>query len=216
MQTDAAASGPPEGQPSPPGFRTPSRITARERELRNGHAGRVIWLTGLSGAGKSTIAQELERQLFQNGCHTCILDGDSIRQALGADLGFTLADRTENIRRVAEVSKLFMEAGLICITAFISPCRAHREFARGILPAGKFVEVFINAPLEVCERRDVKGLYAKARANRIPNFTGISSPYEAPEHPDVELRTDLLSVGACVARLLAFLEVADSQTKPTL
>lgn len=203
--------------PFPPNlFHTPSRITAHQREIRNGHSGKVVWLTGLSGAGKSSIAQELERQLFRVGRHTCILDGDNIRMGLGSDLNFSLEDRTENIRRVAEVSKLFSEAGLICITAFISPCRVHRDYVRSILPAGKFVEVFVNAPLEVCEARDVKGLYARARVNRITDFTGISSPYEAPEHPDVEVRTDQLTVAESVARIRDHLEVLDSQMDPII
>ena len=142
------------------------KVTAAQRELRNGHPGCVIWLTGLSGSGKSTIATELERELFNLGRHAYVLDGDNIRHGLGSDLGFSPKDRTENIRRIGEVAKLFADAGVICITAFISPYRADRELVRKILPAGRFIEVFVNAPLEVCEQRDPKGLYAKARAKR--------------------------------------------------
>jgi adenylyl-sulfate kinase len=174
--------------------------------LRNRHAGRVLWLTGLSGSGKSTIATELERELFRLGRHVYVLDGDNIRHGLGSDLGFSPKDRTENIRRVGEVAKLFADAGTICITAFISPYREDRNLVRRILPPGRFVEVYVNAPLAVCEERDPKGLYAKARANEIREFTGISAPYEEPEKPELELRTDQLSVAESVVRLLEYLE----------
>jgi bifunctional enzyme CysN/CysC len=188
------------------------QVTARQRELRNGHLGCVLWLTGLSGAGKSTIATELERELFNLGRHVYVLDGDNIRHGLGSDLGFSPKDRTENIRRVGEVAKLFADAGVICITAFISPYRADRDLVRKIIPGDRFIEVFVNAPLEVCEQRDPKGLYAKARAKEIKEFTGISAPYEAPSEPELELRTDQLSVSESVARILEYLQVQDSET----
>lgn len=169
-------------------------MTPRQRELRNGHRGCVVWLTGLSSAGKSTIASELERELFNLGRQAYVLDGDNIRHGLCSDLGFTPKDRAENIRRVGEVAKLFTDAGIICITAFISPYRADRHFVRELLPPGHFIEVFVNAPLAVCEQRDPKGLYAKARALEIKEFTGVSAPYEPPVQPELELRTDQLTV----------------------
>jgi bifunctional enzyme CysN/CysC len=189
------------------------KITTRQRELRNGHIGCVIWLTGLSGAGKSTIAAELERELFNMGRHVYILDGDNIRHGLGADLGFSPKDRAENIRRVGEVAKLFAEAGVLCVTAFISPYRADRDMVRRIMPEGRFIEVYVNAPLKICEQRDPKGLYAKARAKQIKEFTGISAPYEAPAKPEIELRTDELSVPESVAKILEYLQVQDPETE---
>jgi bifunctional enzyme CysN/CysC len=186
------------------------KVTPRQRELRNSHLGCVLWLTGLSGAGKSTIATELERELFNLGRHVYVLDGDNIRHGLGADLGFSPKDRTENIRRVGEVAKLFADAGVICITAFISPYRADRDLVRKILPHDRFIEVFVNAPLEVCEQRDPKGLYAKARAKEIKEFTGISAPYESPINPELELRTDRLTVSESVAQILDFLQLQGS------
>ena len=188
------------------------KVTAQQRELRNGHAGCVLWLTGLSSAGKSTIATELERELFNLGRHAYVLDGDNIRHGLGSDLGFSPKDRTENIRRIGEVAKLFADAGVVCITAFISPYREDRDLVRKILPAGKFIEVYVNAPLEVCEQRDPKGLYAKARAKQIKEFTGISAPYEAPVRPELELRTDQLTVNECVTRIMEYLQVHDAET----
>lgn len=181
------------------------KVTPRQRELRNSQRGCVVWLTGLSGSGKSTIATELERELFGRGHHVYVLDGDNIRHGLGANLGFSHQDRTENIRRVAEVARLFVDAGLICISAFISPYRRDREMARAKLPPDRFIEVFVRAPLAVCEERDPKGLYAKARANQIQNFTGISAPYEAPLHPEIELRTDRLSVSQSVTKIMDLL-----------
>ncbi len=192
------------------------KVTARQREMRNGHNGCVIWLTGLSSAGKSTIATELERELFNLGRHVYVLDGDNMRHGLCSNLGFSPADRAENIRRVGEVAKLFSDAGVICITAFISPYRADRDFVRGILPESKFVEVYVNAPLEVCERRDPKGLYAKARAHEIKEFTGVSAPYEAPLRPEIELRTDELTVAESVARIIEYLQIQDSSTAVTI
>src|SRR4029077_4098113 len=154
------------------------KVTAEQRELRHGHLGCVLWLTGLSSSAKATTATELERELFNLGRHAYVLDGDNIRHGLGSDLGFSPKDRTENIRRIGEVAKLFADAGVICITAFISPYREDRDLVRKILPADRFIEVYVNAPLEVCEQRDPKGLYAKARAKQIKEFTGISAPYE--------------------------------------
>lgn len=183
------------------------KVTAQQRELRNGHLGCVLWLTGLSSAGKSTIATELERELFNLGRHVYVLDGDNIRHGLGADLGFAPKDRAENIRRVGEVAKLFADAGVICITAFISPYRADRDLVRKLIPSGRFIEVFVNAPLEVCEQRDPKGLYAKARAKEIKEFTGISAPYEQPIQPEIEIRTDQLTVAESVARILEYFQI---------
>ena len=178
------------------------KVTASQREQRNGHSGCVIWLTGLSGSGKSTIAAELERELFNLGRHTYILDGDNMRHGLCSDLGFAPTDRVENIRRIGEVTRLFTDAGMICITAFISPYRADRDLARKIAPPGKFFEVYLNTPVEICEQRDVKGLYARARTGEIKNFTGVSAPYEPPLKPEIELHTDNSTVAECVAAIL--------------
>lgn len=164
-----------------------------------------VWLTGLSGSGKSTIADLLEKQLHAEGLHTYTLDGDNVRHGLNRDLGFTDADRVENIRRVAEMARLMVDAGLIVIVSFISPFRAERAFARSLFEQGEFTEVFIDAPIEECVRRDPKGLYAKALSGQMPNFTGIDSVYEAPEAPEVHLRTIDESPCACVERLLVAL-----------
>lgn len=188
------------------------KVTPDQRALRNGHSGRVIWLTGLSGAGKSTIATDLERELFNRQQHTYVLDGDNMRHGLCSDLGFSPEDRKENIRRVGEVAKLFADAGVIVITAFISPYRADRELVRKIVPEGKFVEVYVNAPLEICEQRDPKGLYAKARNNEIKEFTGISAPYEAPTSAEIVLHTDKLTVAESVAKIIDYLHVQDSES----
>ncbi len=182
------------------------KIPLQDRELRHGHRGCVIWLTGLSASGKSTIATELERELFRRGCQPFILDGDSVRKGLCSDLDFSERDRHENIRRVGEVARLFADAGFICISAFISPHRADRDLVRDLMPPGTFFEVFVNAPLSVCEQRDPKGLYAKARLNQIKNFTGISSPYEPPLKPEIELHTDRLTVMQAVEKILKLLE----------
>lgn len=187
-------------------FPSTGKINMQDRERRHGHRGGVVWLTGLSAAGKSTIAVELERELFQRGCQTFILDGDGLRQGLCSDLNFTERDRHENIRRVGEVAKLFAQSGFICISAFISPHRADRAMVRSIMNNNVFLEVFVNAPLAVCEARDPKGLYAKARAHKIKNFTGISSPYEPPLHPEIELRTDKLTVTEAVKKILMHLQ----------
>jgi len=179
-----------------------SKITTRQRETLNRHAGCIVWLTGLSGAGKSTIAVRLEQALYQLKRRTYILDGDNIRHGLCSDLGFSHKDRTENIRRIGEAARLFADAGIICIAAFISPYRADRDLARKIAPHGKFVEVYLNAPLEICEQRDPKGLYARARAGKLKQFTGISAPYESPLKPEIELDTNKLDVDECVGIIL--------------
>ncbi len=176
-------------------------ITRLEREKLNGHPGRVIWFTGLSGSGKSTLANALEVSLHAQGYRTYILDGDNIRQGLNKDLGFTEADRVENIRRVAEVARLMMDAGLIVMTAFISPFRREREMARDLIGAEHFLEVYVDTPLEICEQRDVKGLYKKARTGQIPNMTGINSPYEAPEQPALTLHSSETAIPVMVQAL---------------
>lgn len=162
----------------------------------------MIWFTGLSGSGKSTIAIALERELHKRGLLCRILDGDNIRSGINNNLGFTEADRVENIRRIAEVSKLFIDTGIITIAAFISPTNDIRQMAAEIIGEEDFVEIFVNTPLEVCEQRDIKGLYAKARKGEIKNFTGISAPFEAPVNPDLSLDTSSLSLEECVNRLL--------------
>ena len=176
-------------------------ITRSAREHLNGHAGRVIWFTGLSGSGKSTIANALEKALHAQGMRTYILDGDNVRQGLNKDLGFTDADRVENIRRVAEVAKLMMDAGLIVLTAFISPFRAEREMARRLIGEENFVEVFVDTPLALCEQRDPKGLYKKARSGQLPNMTGINSPYEAPSPAEAHISLSGGSLEDSVATL---------------
>ncbi|MEP6955697.1 MAG: adenylyl-sulfate kinase, partial [Chthoniobacterales bacterium] len=185
-------------------FWSEGRITAQTRAVQNGHRGAVVWLTGLSGAGKSTIAQALEAELFARGMHTYVLDGDNIRHGLNSNLGFSPEDRFENIRRVGQVAKLMADAGTVAITAFISPYRADRSRAREIALEAKadFVEVFVDAPLRVCEARDPKQLYKKARAGQIRDFTGIDAPYEQPEDPEITVRTDEQTVEESVAAIL--------------
>jgi adenylylsulfate kinase len=177
-------------------------VTRKRREEQNGHRGAVIWFTGLSGAGKSTLAHTVEEELHRRGCRTFVLDGDNVRHGLCGDLGFSPQDRVENIRRVGEIAKLFMEAGVIVLTAFISPFRADREHVRGMVEHGDFIEIFCDSPIEVCESRDVKGLYQKARAGLIPEFTGISSPYEAPENPELTVATGALELDDCVQQVI--------------
>jgi bifunctional enzyme CysN/CysC len=178
-------------------------IRRPDREALNGHKGCVIWFTGLSGSGKSTIANALEIALHAKGCRTYILDGDNVRGGLNKDLGFTDADRVENIRRIAEVAKLMMDAGMIVMTSFISPFRREREMAREVIGEAHFFEVHVSTPLEVCERRDVKGLYKKARAGLLPNMTGIDSAYEAPHSPDVAVDGGEQSIEDAVNAMLA-------------
>ncbi len=192
------------------------KVTADQRARRNGHPGCILWLTGLSGAGKSSIATELERELFNLGKHAYVLDGDNVRHGLCSDLAFSPADRKENIRRIGEVAKLFADAGIVCITAFISPYRSDRDLVRGIARPGQFIEVYVNAPLEVCEQRDPKGLYAKARAHQIKEFTGISAPYEPPLEPEIELPTDKLTVAESVARIVEYLEFAGGEAEVSI
>jgi adenylylsulfate kinase len=181
-------------------------VTRADREQVNGHRGGTVWLTGLSGSGKSTIAVALEKALWSRGVHAFILDGDNIRHGLNKNLGFSPADRTENIRRIGEVAKLFTDAGFVAITAFISPYRADRDQVRALIQPGDFIEVLVDCPLEVCEQRDVKGLYEKARKGQIPEFTGISAPYEAPLHPELTIRTHAQGVDASAQQILAHLE----------
>lgn len=178
-------------------------ITRKDRERLNGHHGRVIWFTGLSGAGKSTLANALEVELHRRGRRTYLLDGDNVRQGLNNDLDFTDVDRVENIRRIAEVAKLMMDAGLMVMTAFISPFRTDREMARELVGAENFVEVYVSTSLEVCEQRDVKGLYKKARNGLLPNMTGLNSPYEVPELPDIELDCASVSADLAISRILS-------------
>lgn len=177
-------------------------VQRTEREANNGHRAGVVWLTGLSGSGKSTIAAAVERALFSDGHFVVLLDGDNVRTGLCGDLGFSLEDRKENIRRIAETAKLFMEAGAQVLCSFVSPTREIRAMAQDIVGADDFYEVFVNTPLEICEARDVKGLYAKARAGEIKGFTGIDSPYEAPEHPFLDLKTANQTVEASAAKVI--------------
>ncbi len=183
-----------------------SQVAARDRAQLLGQRGVVIWLTGLSGSGKSTIGYALERRLNGGRHLTYVLDGDNMRHGLCSDLGFSHEDRTENIRRIGEVAALFAEAGLIIVTSFISPYRSDRELARQRVPAGKFIEVFLDVSVEVCERRDPKGLYKKARAGEILDFTGVSAPYEKPETAELTLDTDSMSVESCVDTIVTYLE----------
>jgi adenylylsulfate kinase len=180
-------------------------VSRADREAVTGQRGVTIWLTGLSGSGKSTIAVGVEQALIQRGHLAYVLDGDNIRHGLNKNLGFSPEDRAENIRRIGEVAKLFTDAGVIVLTSFISPYRADRDAARALLPDGDFVEVHVAASIETCESRDVKGLYAKARAGEIPEFTGISAPYEAPESPELVLDTNRQSVADSVEQIVGYL-----------
>jgi bifunctional enzyme CysN/CysC len=182
-----------------------SQITRDMREKQNGHRAAVLWFTGLSGSGKSTVARQLERRLFALGCRTFYLDGDNVRHGLNGDLGFSDAARKENIRRVAEVAKLSFEHGNLTICTFISPFAADRDFARTLLPEGRFIEVFVKCDIEVCKRRDPKGLYARAMRGEIPEFTGVTSPYEEPQQPELIVETDLRSADELVEEILAYL-----------
>lgn len=201
----------PSTQAETPQKKSPNTIWAgwniprEQRETRHGHQGAVLWLTGLSGSGKSTVAKRLEKQLFDSGCQTMLLDGDLLRHGLNGDLGFSDRDRSENIRRAAEVARLFFEAGHLVICTFISPFIKDRAFARGLVADGRFFEVFVKCDLEVCKRRDPNGLYKKALSGEIKEFTGISSPYEAPETPELIVETDLQSVDDIVERIVALL-----------
>ncbi|TXB64919.1 adenylyl-sulfate kinase [Phaeodactylibacter luteus] len=182
------------------------RLLQREdRERRLKQKGKALWLTGLSGSGKSTIAQHLERRLYNEGFFPQVLDGDNIRSGINSNLSFSDADRKENIRRIAEVARLYLHSGIITINSFISPTREIRDMARAVIGAEDFIEIYVNAPIEVCEERDVKGLYQKARAGEIKGFTGIDAPYEAPLSPAFEIRTDQLSLDEAVGQLYAFI-----------
>jgi adenylylsulfate kinase len=179
-------------------------ISKADRERLNGHQGHVLWFTGLSGSGKSTVASAVERALYLKGIRTFILDGDNVRAGLNSDLDFSAASREENIRRIAHVSGLMKDAGLVVLSAFVSPYRKDRDFVREVC-GGAFSEVFVSTPLEVCEQRDVKGLYAKARAGEISNFTGISAPFEEPEHPELDVPTHELSIEEATAMVVDYI-----------
>jgi adenylylsulfate kinase len=191
------------------------RITREDRQKLNGHRGAVLWFTGLSGCGKSTIANAVDQLLFERGIHTFVLDGDNIRMGLNKNLGFSPADRTENIRRIGEVAKLFADAATIVSTAFISPYRADRDMVRALFPAGEFVEILVQASIETCEARDPKGLYKKARAGEIKEFTGISAPYEAPETPEIVLDSDNKGVEQLAREVISWLEARGIVTPAT-
>ncbi len=180
-------------------------VTPARREELNGHRSVNLWFTGLSGSGKSTLAHAVEEQLYQMGCRTFVFDGDNVRQGLCADLGFSQEDRTENLRRISEMVKLFLEAGVIALTAFISPLRVDRQKVRDLVGEYNFLEIYCHCPLEVCEQRDVKGLYKKARAGEIKNYTGISAPYEAPENLDLIIDTSKESLESSVKKVLRLL-----------
>lgn len=176
-------------------------VTRERREQQNKHKSFVIWFTGYSGSGKSTLAHTVEERLHQMGCRTFVLDGDNVRHGLCSDLGFSDQDRDENIRRIGEMTRLFVEAGIITLAAFISPTEANRQAIKSLFPDGEFIEVYCKCSLEECERRDVKGLYKKAREGKIEKFTGISSVYEAPSNPDLALSTDSLSIEDCMDKI---------------
>lgn len=181
------------------------QVLVQDRRTQNKHNSLLIWFTGLSGSGKSTIANALELELHKLGIKTYSLDGDNIRRGINSDLTFSPDDRTENIRRIAEVAKLMIDAGLVILAAFVSPYKKDRENIKSIVKDVNFVEVYVNTSIEECERRDVKGLYKKARSGEIKNMTGISAPYEAPEHPDIEIKTENESVKVSVKKLIDFI-----------
>jgi len=181
-------------------------VTRERRNQLNQHKSVVLWFTGLSGSGKSTMSHALEERLFNKGCRTFVLDGDNVRHGLNSNLGFSHKDRTENIRRIGEVSKLMMEAGFIVMTAFISPYREDRIAVRNLIPNGDFIEIYCKASLETCEARDVKGLYKRARAGEIKNYTGIDSPYEVPENADLIIDTDQETIEGSVDIIVGFLK----------
>lgn len=178
------------------------KVSPEQRRAQLKQAGAVVWFTGLSGSGKSTLAHEVESRLIQQGIHAYVLDGDNVRHGLNRDLGFSDADRTENIRRIAEVTRLFFEANIIVLTAFISPFRADRDQARALITPGHFIEAYCEAGVDDCEKRDPKGLYAKARKGEIQDFTGISSPYEAPLNPELRLATASAAVEECAQQVI--------------
>jgi len=181
-------------------------VTREKREQAAGHKSFILWFTGLSGAGKSTLAHRVEEILFERSCKTYVFDGDNVRHGLCRDLGFSAEDRQENIRRIGEMSKLFIDAGVIALTAFISPFRRDRNLVRSLVGAGDFIEIYCNASLAVCEERDIKGLYKRARAGTIPDFTGISSPYEPPQEPELTVLTGEESLENCAMEVIHYLE----------
>ena len=181
-------------------------VDREARAAAHGHRGAVLWFTGLSGSGKSTIGHRVERMLIERGAFAYVLDGDNVRHGLNSDLGFAPEDRVENIRRIGEVARLFADAGGLVLSAFISPYRADRDRVRGLMGPGEFVEVFVDTPLEICEARDPKGLYKKARAGEISNFTGLDAPYEVPENPEVHLETANISVDEAAAQVIHYLD----------
>ena len=181
-------------------------VTRARREQLNNHRSVCLWFTGLSGAGKSTLAHAVEERLHQMGCRTFVFDGDNVRHGLCANLGFSIEDRSENIRRIGEMSKLFVQAGVIALTAFISPLRADRKRVRALLGDNDIIEIYCRCSLDICESRDVKGMYARARAGEIREFTGISSPYEEPEHPELIADTGTAPLEECIERIVEFLK----------
>lgn len=187
-------------------YKHPSLISKEQRWEQAGHKSVILWFTGLSGSGKSTLAHAVEAALFTQGCRTFVFDGDNVRHGLCADLRFSNEDRKENIRRIGEMAKLFMEAGVIAMTAFISPFRADRDKVRSLVDPSDFIEIYCSAPIEICEQRDVKGLYAKAREGKIAEFTGISSPYEAPLSAELVIDTANHSLDVCVDQVVAYLK----------
>ncbi len=180
-------------------------VTRARREKMNNHRSVIAWFTGLSGSGKSTLAHAVEERLHQMGCRTFVLDGDNVRHGLCSDLGFSPEDRVENIRRIGEIAKLFQEAGVIVLTAFISPFHSDRDRVRSLIPHGEFLEIYCRCPIEVCEDRDVKGLYKRARKGEIKEFTGISSPYEEPTDPETVVDTASTPIDECVESVIALL-----------
>lgn len=182
------------------------RINKKDRQFKNGHKSAILWFTGLSGSGKSTLSHRVEEILFQMGVYTYILDGDNIRTGLNKDLGFSPEDREENIRRIGEVAKLFVDAGILVLTAFISPYRRDRDFVRNLVEEGEFIEIYVKCPIEVCEARDVKGLYEKARRGLIKNFTGIDDVYEEPLNPEIIVETDKETVEESANKIVNYLK----------
>lgn len=181
------------------------RISKHDRRELNGHGSVIVWFTGLSGSGKSTLANAVEQELFRQGIRTYVLDGDNIRHGLNNNVDFSAEGRTENIRRIGEVAKLFIEAGVVVLTAFISPFKSDRDRVRSLVGSEEFIEVFVDCPLEICEQRDVKGLYKKARAGEIPDFTGISSPFEVPENPELTIATGTIPLHQSVEQVTNFI-----------
>lgn len=186
-------------------FQQHALISKADKQQQAGHQSVILWFTGLSGAGKSTLAHAVEKALFDIGCRTIVIDGDNVRQGICSDLGFSKADRQENIRRVGELSKLFIDAGFITLTAFISPFQADRNRVRKLVNNDEFIEIYCNTNLQTCEQRDIKGLYAKARRGEIADFTGISSPYEPPVNPEIIVNTGIDSLEECVKTLIHYL-----------